>query len=470
MTVVETPAEVREGTYGRKVTAVEPGGAGFIPLTERHGRPLNLFWTWMSPNLEFATIFVGVISVLYFQQTFGQAVAAIVLGTALGSATHGILSARGPSMGVPQMVLSRIGFGYRGNILPAGLNAVVAGIGWFAVNSVSGALALATLTDLPNALCLVIVVVAQVAIAFFGHNLVQAFERYAFPILAVIFLITSIITLSKATPSAVAGGTGGIGGFLLTVGASFGYAAGWNPYATDYTRYLPASTSKVATGVWAGLGIFVSCTFLEIVGAASATIAAPGIENPTEAFTSHLPSVVANLTLLAIALGAVSANAINIYSGSMSFLALGINVPLGLRRAIVSGVFGVLGFLLALSGLSDAGHKYENFLLIISYWIGPWLAVYFADWFLRRGKKVDGFLYDKAHNPWAGVVSMAVGIVVSIWLFSNQSEYVGPIPKHTAAFGDITFEVGFLVAAVLYVILFRFQRDRDSQEAAVLPA
>src|SRR3954454_10526240 len=171
MTAVETPAEVpaevREGSYGARVAAVEPGGAGFIPLDERHGRPLDLFWTWMSPNLEFATIFVGVISVLFFEQTFWQAVAAIVLGTAIGSLTHGILSARGPSFGVPQMVLSRIGFGYRGNILPAGLNAVVAGIGWFAVNSVSGALALATLTTLPNALCLLIVVVAQVVIAFF---------------------------------------------------------------------------------------------------------------------------------------------------------------------------------------------------------------------------------------------------------------------------------------------------------------
>src|SRR5690349_3721349 len=128
MTEVGTPAavsaEVREGSYGARVTAVEPGGAGFIPLDERHGRPLNLFWTWMSPNLEFATIFVGVISVLFFQQTFGQAVAAIVLGTALGSISHGVLSARGPSMGVPQMVMSRIAFGYRGNVLPAGLNAV----------------------------------------------------------------------------------------------------------------------------------------------------------------------------------------------------------------------------------------------------------------------------------------------------------------------------------------------------------
>ncbi|GAA2509196.1 purine-cytosine permease family protein [Winogradskya humida] len=473
MTAVETPAEVsaevREGRYGAKVTAVEPGGAGFIPLDERHGRPLSLFWTWMSPNLEFATVYVGVIAILFFHQTFGQAVAAIVLGTALGSATHGVLSARGPAMGVPQMVLSRIGFGYRGNILPAGLNAVVAGVGWFAVNSVSGALALATLTGLPNALCLVVVVILQVSIAFFGHNLVQAFERYAFPLLAIIFLITSIITLTKATPSSdVVVGTGSIGGFLLTVGATFGYAAGWNPYATDYTRYLPATVSKRLTGVWAGLGVFVSCTFLEIVGAASATIAAPGITNPTEAFTSHLPSLVADLTLLAICLGAISANAINIYSGSMSFLALGINLPLGLRRAIVAGVFGVLGFLLALSGLDDAGHKYESFLLVISYWIGPWLAVYLTDWFLRRGRQVDGYLYDKSHNPWGGAVAMAAGIVVSVWLFSNQEQYVGIVPDHVAAFGDITFEVGFVVSALLYAAFFSFQKDRNKEQKALL--
>ena len=51
---------VREGVYGDKVGAVEPGGAEFIPLSDRHGKPLQLFWTWMSPNLEFATVFVGV--------------------------------------------------------------------------------------------------------------------------------------------------------------------------------------------------------------------------------------------------------------------------------------------------------------------------------------------------------------------------------------------------------------------------
>ncbi len=33
-------------------------------------------------------------------------------------------------------------------------------------------------------------------------------------------------------------GGGGIGGFLLTLGAAFGYAVGWNPFASDYTRYF----------------------------------------------------------------------------------------------------------------------------------------------------------------------------------------------------------------------------------------
>ena len=87
---------VREGSYGTKVAAVEPGGAEFIPLEERHGRPIQLFWTWTSPNLEFATVFVGVIGVAIFGLTFWQAVLAIVIGTGLGSVTHGLLSARGP--------------------------------------------------------------------------------------------------------------------------------------------------------------------------------------------------------------------------------------------------------------------------------------------------------------------------------------------------------------------------------------
>jgi len=462
-------AEVREGTYGAKVTAVEPGGAEFIPLGDRHGKPHQQFWTWVSPNMEFATIFVGIIGVWFFGLSFWLATLAIVLGTALGSLSMGFLAARGPLFGVPQMVLSRIGFGFRGNIRPAGINAVVAGIGWFAVNSVSGAFALNALLGWNSKVCLLIIVVLQIAVAFFGHNFVHMFERWAFPFLVVVFAIASVVILSKAHAGAHA--TNSLGGFLITLGAAFGYAAGWNPFASDYTRYLPPDTNRRATGLWAALGVFLSCVALEVVGAAGATITSISkyANNPTAGFTSHLATPLADVTLLAIALGAICANALNVYSGSMSFLALGVKLPLSLRRAIVALAFGVVGFFVALSGLSDAGVKYTDFLLVISYWIGPWLGVFFADQILRRGKRVDGLLFDRKHNPWAGFAAMLIATVVSIYFFANQTKYVGVVPKHNGSFGDLAFEVGFVLAALLYALFFRLQGEANVEEALHIP-
>jgi nucleobase:cation symporter-1, NCS1 family len=457
--------DVREGTYGDAVVAIEPGGAEFIPLAERHGHPSKLFFTWVSPNMEFATVYVGVIAVAFFGQTLPMAILAIVVGTGLGSVSHGILSARGPGAGVPQMILSRISFGFYGNILPAGLNAVIAGIGWFAVNSVSGTFALNTLTHIPKLPSLLIVVVAQIGIAFLGHNFLHAFERYAFPFLVIAFVLAALWIIPKTHPSAATGG-GGLGGWLIAMGAAFGYAAGWNPYASDYTRYLSPTVSKRAVALWAGLGVFVSCVALEVVGALSVTIASKDT-NPTTAFTGHMPTAVADIVLLAIVVGAISANAINVYSGTMSFLALGIELPLQLRRAIVAAVAGVLGFLVAWNGLSDVS-RYENFLLVIAYWIGPWLGVFFVDQWLRRGHRVDGFMFDRKHNPWGGFVAMAAAMAISIWLFSNQQKYVGVVPKHWSSAGDLTFEVGFVLAAVIYYLTFALQPG-PKDEVLVIP-
>jgi NCS1 nucleoside transporter family len=458
---------VRPGEYGDRITAVEPGGVEYIPAGERHGSPLQLLWTWTSPNLEFATVFLGVLAVGVFKMDFWSAVGALLIGNVLGSLSHAVLSARGPKHGVPQMVLSRLGFGYWGNVLPAGLNAITAGIGWFAVNSVSGAFALSALTSMPTVLALAIVVLAQVLVASFGHNLVHAFEKYALIFLGVVFVMATAVILAKANPGAPADPLPG--GFLLTTGAAFGYAAGWNPYAADYTRYLPASVSARMTGVWAGLGVFVSCMVLEIAGAASV---APGVmaDNPTSGFTGLLPGWLGSLTLLAIVLGAISANVINIYSGAMSFLTLGITLPLFFRRALVAVVFGVIGFLLAWSALKDAGEKYESFLLVIAYWIGPWLGVMFTDQYLRRGQAVDGLLYARWYRNWAGPVAMLVGIVVSIGLFSNQTDFTGLIARQLPGLGDIAFLIGFLLAGGLYLGLRPLAARTPGKEPAATEA
>ena len=437
-------------------TVVESGGIESIPSDRRHGSPWQLLATWTAPNLEFATIFVGVIAVAFFGLGFWQAIAALVLGNLVGGLTQGILSTWGPREGLAQMVLSRTAFGYRGNILPAALNTLMAGIGWFAVNSVSGALALSTLTGMPPALGLLVIVVLEVAVAFVGHDIVQLFERYATFVLGAIFAVAAIVIWLAADYSGAAATQGfSFAGFTLAAGAAFGYTAGWNPYASDYTRYLPASTSRRKIGWAAGLGDFVSCTVLMAVGAAAATVAGFDVSDPTGSFTAPMPEIVRDLTLLAIAVGAIAANALNIYSGAMSFLAAGIKIPFALRRAIVALGFGVIGFVVALTALPDAGHSYENFLLVIAYWIAPWLGVVLVDRYLRRGTRIAHLVTEqRRYSNIAGPIALIVGMVVSIALFSNQAIYVGLVAQVAPAIGDLTAIVGFLVAGGTYLLLF----------------
>jgi NCS1 nucleoside transporter family len=456
-----TAPEVTDRHYGAKVTAVEPGGAEAIPLAERHGKPIQLLWTWTSPNMEFATVFVGIICVLFFGLTFWQAVLAIALGTGLGAISHGVLSSWGPKTGQCQMVLSRRGFGFLGNFLPAGLNSLTAGIGWFAVNSVSGGLALAALTNLNKYLCLVIVVAAMLAIAYFGHNLIQVFERFAFPVLAVIFVIGAVVILTKFNPGApiedTSASAGPVpGGFWIALGATFGYAAGWNPYASDYTRYLQPTAGKAA-GVFAGLGLFVSCLLLESVGAAAVTAiggAQWNYDNPVSSYTGLLPLWLEKLTLLAICLGAVAANALNIYSSALSFTAMGIKLPTRSSRAAMAIVMGTAGFIVAVVGIDNIA-SYEAFLLVIAYWIGPWLGVVFADRILRRYRPGENVTVNPHYRNWTGFIAMLGAALVSIWLFSNQTQYVGMVPTAFPEIGDITFEVGFLLSFAIYAVLFK---------------
>lgn len=443
--------------YRDKIVAVEPGGVQFIPEQDRHGTPRQLLWTWTSPNMEFATITVGLLGPVAFGMSFLQSLWAIVIGTGAGALTHAVLSSWGPRHGLPQMVIGRSAFGFLGNILPAGINALVAGIGWFAVNSVSGALALHdVVTGLPKAACLLIVVLLQLLVAYFGHNLVQAFERYAFPVLTAIFVVSSVIVLTKTHASAAPTYHGGVGGFLVMVGATFGYAVGWNPYASDYTRYLPSRSRGLAVGAYAGVGVFLSCVLLEIAGAAAFTAGRSAIDPAS--FSSLVPSWLGKLTLLAVCLGAIAANALNIYSGSISFMAIGITMRSGAVRGTIAVVFAVAGLIVAYFAMNDTKNTYEDFLLIISYWIGPWLGVVFTDRLLRRGREIQSLLFDRRYANVAGPIAMAVAGGLSIWLFSNQTKYVGLVPRHHPAFGDLTFEVGLVGAALIYLALFAVLR------------
>lgn len=451
-------------------TSIEINDVAPIPAGERHGKAWHLFTVWSSPNLEFATVFVGALGVLFFGLSLWQAILAVVVGNALAAITHGMLSTWGPQGGVPQMVLSRTAFGKLGNLIPAGLSTLVAGIGWFAVNTISGAFALQALTKIDLNVSLLIIIAAQIIIAFVGHNLIQKWERYAFYVFLIVWVLVTVIILPKGEYSS-AFGAFNIGGFTMAAGAAYGYTAGWTPFASDYTRYLPANTDKRSLGWAAGLGNFVSTSVLMVVGVVAFSILKTDADG-TAKFVGLLGNdVLAAITLLAIAVGSVSANVLNVYSGAMSFLAMGFKLGFKTRRAIMVALAGVIGGWAAFANVST-WKTLEGFLLVVSYWVAPWLAIVIVDRFLRKGQNF-GEVATTIKENLAGPIAFVVATVTSIYFFSNQfPTYVAPgavsgifasngfdktlddgTVIHIVVGGDATALVGFVLAGVLYFVL-----------------
>ncbi len=377
------------------------------------------------------------------------------------------MSTFGPRYGVPQLIQSRGAFGFVGNLLPAVLNTLTSGAGWVAVNSVSGAFAVQTFFNHagwrvpPFWLALAVVVAVEVAIAFVGYNMVHQFERVIFPFLGLVFAACCLYIFGHSNSSlgfnaaAPAAAGGQVGAFILAVFFAYAYAVSWNPYGADYARYLPRDASPRRVAAAAGLGILVSCAVLEIAGAALATVAGtswgPG-DVPTDQFVKPLPVALGLVATAAIALGAIAANVLNLYSAAMSFLTLGVRLTLRRRRAVVATAFGAIGFTVGLTGSAAPGSKYEAFLFFNTYWIVPFIAVVLTDWVIRRGRYPMAQFFDTRHRPWKGVTAMIAGIVASI-PFWNQALFVGVVPANAPQFGDISFVVGFVVTVVVYVAL-----------------
>jgi NCS1 family nucleobase:cation symporter-1 len=424
-----------------------------------------LFTVWSSPNLEFATIFIGALAVFAGLNVW-QAILAVALGNALAAVTHGWFSSWGPRHGVPQMVLGRTAFGLRGNAIPATTSTLVAGIGWFAVNTTSGAFALTSLTNLPVAVSVTIIILVQVVAAFIGHNFIQKFERYAFFYLAVVFAIVSFVIISMGKFDVSVGTDFKWGAFSVGVALAYGYTQGWTPFAADFTRYLPANSSPKAVGLAAGLGNFTATTLLMSVGAiAWSGVVGEGL--PTSAFTAVLPGWLAVLTLVGIAVGSVSANVLNIYSGTMSFIAAGVKLGFKTRRAIMVVLAGVIGGGLSYFAVEDNFRfLFELFLLTVGYWLAPWVAILVVDRLLRKGQDIDKLVKEETkHSNIAGPITFVLVTVVSVLLFAKAEmptvQFYGALTGPGAENGDWTAVVGFVSAAVIYFLLYKLLNKKN---------
>jgi len=201
--------------------------------------------------------------------------------------------------------------------------------------------------------------------------------------------------------------------------------------------------------------MFLSCFVLELAGAAAATVVGTDwvAGNPTDQFVLPLPHLLAIVATLAIAVGAVAANILNIYSGALSFLSMGISVG-RYRRAITAVLSGVVGFLIAANAQTGPGSKYEDFLLFNAYWIVPFIAVVLVDFARRRGEYAQGEFFDRSRVIWQGLAAMLLGIAASV-PFWNNPLYTGVVATSHPELGDISVVIGGIVSAVVYALLPR---------------
>jgi NCS1 family nucleobase:cation symporter-1 len=135
-------------------------------------------------------------------------------------------------------------------------------------------------------------------------------------------------------------------------------------------------------------------------------------------------------------------------------------------------VGGLLAYDAAVLDPKGLGSSLEGFLLVVSYWVAPWIAIVLVDRLMRKGQNFADIAQSKRENL-AGPIAFVVSTVTSIYFFSNQyPTYVAPGAIagafadnaydikgdggkliHIITGGDITALVGFVIAAVLYFVL-----------------
>jgi NCS1 family nucleobase:cation symporter-1 len=335
----------------------------------------------------------------------------------------------GPLTGLPQIVSTRPIFGLRGSYAGAFLTLFLA-VGWFAVDCVIAALAAVQLLqvaglDPPLAgkllfPAVLLVAAVSVTVAVYGHQTIKVFESFG----AVAFVALSAVLFAllapqmKWTAAASAGGGDYPGAFLLGVMSCFALVASWFPFASDYSRYLPEHSRRLAVTAWALVGVAVPMLLLGLFGLLLPTIdlKLAGDQGVLAVITQHAPGWVAVPFFAFVVLGEVWANYLDVYTAGLVSLTLGIR----LKRWQTALGCGVLGALLAALAtvVYDFHTVYEDFLILTYLWTPAWAAVVLLAFFvLGEGK------------AWPALIAWLLGTLASLVFVNYPNLFATAFPS-----------------------------------------
>jgi NCS1 family nucleobase:cation symporter-1 len=351
------------------------------------------------------------------------AMAAIVVGCALGAGLLGASAIFGVTTGAPAMVTLRGLVGRRGSVVPTVLN-IAQNVGWATMEIIVISTAAVAVVGAAWRWPFVILagaVATLMAVRPLGSVRLLRKIMVWLVLAASIFLFVEVLLRpAKGIPQ------DSVLGFWPAVDLAIAGVISYAPLAADYSRH---SRSRPAAFWGAAIGY----------GLAAVAYYALGVYAVANLGASDVITALVTLPAGAIAIAILLVDEVdeafaNVYSTTMSVQ----NLLPRLDRRIVAVIIGVLATLLA--GLLDMS-RYQSFLYLIGSVFVPLFAVAAADFFLISRQRWD--VSSTAPLRVAPIIAWACGFV------AYQLIYPGDVPGWSAFWTGVDKIIGFTPPAWL---------------------
>ena len=433
---------------------VETHGIAPVPTTNRYGSARRLFTVWFAPQVNMTVLFTGTLA-FTLGLGFWLGLLAMTVGTVLGSLVVAYLSTWGPRTGTAQLPNARMAFG--GGVAVVAVIQWLSAIAWDGLVGLFGGEALAALLGIPFWVAVLIVLAAQGAVGVFGYEVIHRVQAVMTVVLTLTFAVFTVRLLSGhhvITPPTL-GGADLAGAFVMEVTIALSLGISWASYASDYSRYLPARSSRAAVFGYTFAGLALAYIAVQAIGIAAGGMLTDQTAEGVRAVMGG--GTLGAVALLVIVLGSLASNAMNDYSGSLALQTIGVK----LRRPVSAAAVAVIAFALIMwLHAGDLTERFQSLLLFVSYWIPAFVAIVVIDWRRRSaGREVVNPAAETTSrvDAIAALVSFVIAFAAAV-PFMNTSLFMGPVAERLHG-ADLAYFVNFIVAAAIYGS-YRISRER----------
>jgi nucleobase:cation symporter-1, NCS1 family len=365
--------------------------------------------------------------------SLAAALAAIVVGTLLGTLPVALAGLLGTRTGAPAMVLLRGLFGGRLSYLPTVLN-ILQCVGWGVFELVTIATAAHTVAPaLPKWAYVLIAGGATALLTIRPLGAIRVLRKYATGAVLVIMIYLLVQLLRHPLPGFTHGSWSG---YWVATDTVVAVAISWAPLAADYTRH---SRSQRAAFTGALGGYSVTQILCYVIGLLALVTVAHG--NPDKIYGAFIALPVGALCFAILAARELDQAFADLYSTAVSTQNLR---PLWDRRILA----------VTITALTTAGAlwlniaDYENFLVLIGSVFVPLSAVLIADYFVVSRGHWD--LSAAARSRWLMLVPWAAGFV------TYQLVNPGYVSWWASAWTSFGQDIGFTPASWMSASILSF--------------